>query len=61
MTTTNHQTTTPNATTLKERLQEALRDSPTDNHWPLCPACETGINEVDVAAGHCTNCGKELT
>jgi len=53
-------TATLNATSLKARLKDKLRDAPPDNHWPLCPSCSSGLSPADFDAGRCTNCGRKL-
>lgn len=47
---------TIDADTLRERIRERSDES----GWQICPACESGLSEDDLAEEYCSNCGTGL-
>lgn len=42
-----------NFDTLRERIRERSEKS----NWRICPNCESGLSEDDLAEEYCSNCG----
>lgn len=47
---------TIDADTLRERIRERSDES----EWQICPNCESGLSEDDLAEEYCSNCGAGL-
>lgn len=42
--------------TLRERIRERVDES----DWLICPKCNSGLSEDDLAEEYCSNCGAGL-